>query len=234
MFAPVEDRFATGAASPAALYRRLTGVDPAVADIATDAAFDRHVLACAIVAAAAGPGGVAAGLGLSLAARDAMLAAYFPHACGVVAALAAAAARSGDAATLANGAATAPGDEFEMVRDLLLAHRSRAGSETDWLAAIVARRALEPNHLWEDLGLRSRVELTRLLERHFAPLAAKNTRNMRWKRFFYRTLCEDDGFVLCATPTCTGCGDFETCFGEETGESRLAHIRRTVESAISL
>ena len=110
------------------------------------------------------------------------------------------------------------------------AHRSLAGSETDWLAAIVARRALEPNHLWEDLGLRARAELTRLLERHFAPLAAKNTRNMRWKRFFYRTLCEDDGFVLCATPTCTGCGDFETCFGEETGESRLARIRRTVET----
>ncbi|BBF92510.1 nitrogen fixation protein NifQ [Blastochloris tepida] len=234
MFTPVEDRFATGAASPAALYRRLTGVDPAAADIADDAAFDRHVLACAIVAAATGPSGVAAGLGLPPAALDALLAARFPHARGITNSVNAAAARSGDDATRANGAATASDDEFEMVRDLLLAHRSRAGAETDWLAAIVARRALEPNHLWEDLGLRSRVELTRLLERHFAPLSAKNTRNMRWKRFFYRTLCEDDGFVLCATPTCAGCGDFETCFGEETGESRLARIRRTVETAISL
>lgn len=78
----------------------------------------------------------------------------------------------------------------------------------------------------EDLGLRNRGELSRLLMRHFAPLATQNTRNMRWKRFFYRKLCEADGMVLCTTPVCTDCTDFDLCFGEESGESRLARTRR--------
>jgi nitrogen fixation protein NifQ len=91
---------------------------------------------------------------------------------------------------------------------------------------MVARRAMEPNHLWEDLGLRERAELSRLLMHHFAPLAARNTGNMRWKRFFYRMLCEDDGFVMCTTPVCTQCNDFDLCFGEESGESRMAERRR--------
>ena len=58
-----------------------------------------------------------------------------------------------------------------MLRDLLLAHRSTPGDESRWLAAMIARRAMEANHLWEDLGLRDRSELSRLLARHFAPLA---------------------------------------------------------------
>jgi nitrogen fixation protein NifQ len=49
---------------------------------------------------------------------------------------------------------------------------------------------------------------------------------MRWKRFFYRMLCEDDGFVMCTTPVCTQCKDFDLCFGEESGESRMAARRR--------
>jgi nitrogen fixation protein NifQ len=91
---------------------------------------------------------------------------------------------------------------------------------------MVARRSMEANHLWEDLGLRERAELSRLLQRHFAPLAERNTRNMRWKRFFYRSMCEDDGFVMCTTPVCTECADFHSCFGDESGESRMAARRR--------
>jgi nitrogen fixation protein NifQ len=91
---------------------------------------------------------------------------------------------------------------------------------------MIACRTMEQNHLWEDLGLRDRSELSRLLARHFAPLAARNTNNMRWKRFFYRTLCETDGIVMCSTPVCTSCGDFNICFGDESGVSRLAENRR--------
>jgi nitrogen fixation protein NifQ len=125
--------------------------------------------------------------------------------------------------------ATAPeDDEISMVRELLLAHRSTFGEDGRWLAFMIARRALESNHLWEDLGLRDRTELSRLLSRHFAPLATRNTKNMRWKRFFYRMLCESDGFVMCSTPVCTNCRDFGLCFGEESGESRLANARRSL------
>ncbi|ALK10043.1 nitrogen fixation protein NifQ [Blastochloris viridis] len=214
MFTPVEDRFERSVGSPAAFYRRLTGVDPAAADIAADAAFDRHVFACTLAVALSEGGDLAARLGLAPAALEALAEAHFPHVRGL---------------TLRAAGDAAHDDEAAMVRDLLVAHRSQPGRDTLWLAAIVARRAVEPNHLWEDLGLNARTELTRLLERHFQPLAVRNTGNMRWKRFFYRTLCEADGLVMCTTPVCSACGDFESCFGEETGESRLARIRRASE-----
>jgi nitrogen fixation protein NifQ len=31
---------------------------------------------------------------------------------------------------------------------------------------------------------------------------------------------------MCTTPVCTDCGDFELCFGDESGESRMAERRR--------
>ena len=37
------------------------------------------------------------------------------------------------------------------------------------LAAMIGRRAQRPNHLWQDLGLGSRHELSALMARHFAP-----------------------------------------------------------------
>jgi nitrogen fixation protein NifQ len=95
---------------------------------------------------------------------------------------------------------------------------------------MIARRAMEPDHLWQDLGLRDRGELSALLHRHFAPLARQNTDNMKWKRFFYRMICDSEGFALCTTPICSDCTDFDMCFGEETGEARLARNRRQDET----
>jgi nitrogen fixation protein NifQ len=94
------------------------------------------------------------------------------------------------------------------------------------LAAMIARRAQASNHLWQDLGLNNRGELSRLMTRHFKPLAARNTGDMKWKKFFYRVICADEGFSLCTAPSCAECDDFENCFGEETGESLLARARR--------
>ncbi|BAM88317.1 putative nitrogen fixation protein NifQ [Bradyrhizobium oligotrophicum S58] len=199
------------------IYRLLTGTDPAEALIDSDASFDRHVIASILAVSAMEHGALAERVGLSTVELIALLARLFP-------------AASIDSSWLpVTGAAAAPDDdEVAMVRDLLAAQRSTAGDVGRWLTAMVARRAMEPNHLWEDLGLRERSELSRLLLRHFAPLASRNTRNMRWKRFFYRMLCEDDGFVMCTTPICTQCNDFQLCFGEESGESRMAERRREV------
>ncbi|MBW7962548.1 nitrogen fixation protein NifQ [Bradyrhizobium sp. BR 10261] len=205
-----------GAGAPDAgieFYRLLTGCDPAEADIGADDDFDRHVLASILAAAVMDGGPIAERAGLSEHELNNLLASCFPS-----------------AMVRAFGWMPRSGaeidDEVVMVRDLLLAQRSTDGEVGRWLAMMVARRAMEPNHLWEDLGLRERPELSRLLTRHFAPLASRNTRNMRWKRFFYRMLCEDDGFVMCTTPVCTQCSDFDLCFGEESGESRMAERRR--------
>jgi nitrogen fixation protein NifQ len=195
-----------------ATYIALTGGHPAAAWIESDVEFDRHVLAC-VLSVGAESATPEERTGLAHEDLAGLIARRFPH-MRRLASPARVAVDHGEA------------DERAMLRDLLLANRSTPGPESGWLATIIARRAMEPNHLWEDLGLRNRGELSRLLERHFKPLALRNTKNMRWKRFFYRTLCEDDGLVMCSTPVCSCCGDFDLCFGEETGESGLAHARR--------
>jgi nitrogen fixation protein NifQ len=185
--------------------------------IADEHNFDRHVFA-SILAVAAAEGAIAERAGLAAGDLAALIGRWFP----------AAREFSAPCAVKSVDSVSVDGDEVAMVRDLLLANRSSEGEAGLWLAAMVARRSMEPNHLWEDLGLRERSELTRLLTRHFGPIATRNTKNMRWKRFFYRMLCEDDGFVMCSTPVCSQCADFELCFGDESGESRLAYRRRAL------
>ncbi len=118
-----------------------------------------------------------------------------------------------------------------MVRALLAQNYSFDGPVGPWLAGILARRALEPNHLWEDLGLAERGDLSKLLLRHFGVLAGKNTRNMRWKKFLYRSLCEAEGFSMCPSPTCDACPEFDICYGDDSGESVLARNNRQANKA---
>ncbi len=162
--------------------------------------FDRHVLACALaVAWTESPAGVAEGLGLAPAALARLVAAHFPQAADLI---------TGDGEPPA-------GLEEPDLRALLLAQRTDTRPEQDWLARIVARRCLRPNHLWQDLGLGGRDELSRLMRRHFAPLAAANDRDMKWKKFLYRRLCQDEGILICKSPVCESCTDFALCFGPE-------------------
>jgi nitrogen fixation protein NifQ len=119
-----------------------------------------------------------------------------------------------------------PDEEELMLRELLLRNRDESQLVGEWLAHIVARRSMESSHLWEDLGLAARGDLSRLFDLYFHDLAAKNTRNMRWKRFLYRSLCEAEGFSLCTSPTCDTCSEFHICFGDESGESVMARNKR--------
>ncbi|MDT8854294.1 nitrogen fixation protein NifQ [Paracoccaceae bacterium Fryx2] len=103
--------------------------------------------------------------------------------------------------------------------DIALMIRWRGGAiseESFWLAQILARRAMEPRHLWEDLGLPDRPALGRLIAREFPKLHAANSRNMRWKRFFYRQICSDSGAAMCLSPNCDDCPEWPVCFGPET------------------
>ena len=95
-----------------------------------------------------------------------------------------------------------------------IAIASTTSLETGWLVSMLARRCMSPNHLWQDLGLSSRGDLNRLMRERFPALAARNTQNMKWKKFFYRCLCEMEGFSLCAAPSCAECSDYTACFGD--------------------
>jgi nitrogen fixation protein NifQ len=81
-------------------------------------------------------------------------------------------------------------------------------------------------HLWQGLGLSDRGELNHLLARHFPVLRAGGVNNMRWKKFFYRRLCELEGFSLCVAPHRSVCANFASCFGDKGGMSRLAMVAR--------
>lgn len=165
---------------------------------------DRHVLACIIAAARedeAVP--VLQGLGLDRAALGRLLDAVFP---GAVALDELAAPDS------------SPGEdaiEEPDYRDLLLGGRAAGAEMEEWLAHMVARRSLQPEHLWVSLGLTTRQELSDMLHRHFPGVAAKNTRHMRWKKFFYREMCQAEGVFVCKSPICDVCPDFSHCYGAE-------------------
>jgi nitrogen fixation protein NifQ len=111
------------------------------------------------------------------------------------------------------------------LRGFLAEHGARGADEERWLAAILARRSLEPNHLWQDMGFHDRGELNAMFRRHFPALVAANANDMKWKKFFYRQLCEREGLLLCKSPNCEVCEDVEVCFGEESGDPLTALAR---------
>jgi nitrogen fixation protein NifQ len=123
-------------------------------------------------------------------------------------------------------------EEEDQLRELLERFRGDASRETSWMIAILTKRSMSPRHLWQDLGLARREELGRLIGERFPELAARNSNNMKWKKFFYRSLCELEGFVLCAAPTCRECSDFHNCFGDESGESALARLAQKSPSGL--
>lgn len=87
--------------------------------------------------------------------------------------------------------------------------------ETDWIIGIIVAGCLGGDHLWQDLGLWSRSQLSAMLQYNFPELAAKNDRDMKWKKFLYKQLCEAEGLYLCRAPSCNVCIDYPKCYGSE-------------------
>ncbi|WP_036025431.1 nitrogen fixation protein NifQ [Paraburkholderia dilworthii] len=109
-------------------------------------------------------------------------------------------------------------DELEDLVALLNHHADpRAGpaDEANCVAHALACASLGQNHLWQDLLLPSRRELSALIDHWFPRLAAKNTHDMKWKKFFYKQLCEREGLSNCKAPSCGVCSDHVLCFGAE-------------------
>jgi nitrogen fixation protein NifQ len=123
-----------------------------------------------------------------------------------------------DGITLDNGNVEAPhavDDEFAELLELLLENRSEPSEPAAWLAYATASAAMGEHHLWQDMGLPSRRHLSDFLHARFGPLAARNTGDMKWKKFFYRQLCERAGVPICKSPHCAECSDYAVCFGSE-------------------
>jgi nitrogen fixation protein NifQ len=106
-------------------------------------------------------------------------------------------------------------EEKEELIKLLDFYRAGQDDSERWLSVIVATGCMANDHLWEDLGLWSRRDLSELMMRNFPALAAKNDRDMKWKKFLYKQLCEQEGVYLCRAPSCAVCCDYARCFGPE-------------------
>lgn len=106
-------------------------------------------------------------------------------------------------------------DEFEELLSLLVSNRRNKSEHELLIAKIVTSACMGSDHLWQDLGLWSRKDLSALLNENFPTLAEKNTKNMKWKRFFYKQLCDAEGIYVCRSPSCEVCADYQVCFSPD-------------------
>lgn len=169
---------------------------------------DRHLFACLVTVAAREPCETAEALGLTSTDLADLLQTWFP-AC--------------EPDLIRQHGTPAGGPPPEANPDVLrivLDHVPRDDSgalETSafWLAHILTARAAHPGHLWVSLGLFERPQLSAAIRRHLPSLAEANNRNMRWKRFLFKQVCDLNGGLMCKTPNCGECSDYALCFGEE-------------------
>jgi nitrogen fixation protein NifQ len=192
------------------LYTRLTGEGIAHGANPLDLHILASVMAIAMQEAQASGTGLADGLALEGWELRALLLDMAPGAMSVL-----------DGIAMAPGV---PGEDESALRDILWYNSAGPSTFVRGLVKMVARRCQRPNHLWQDLGLGSRRELSALMTRHFPLLAQRNVNDMKWKKFFYRMICSSTGFSLCVAPVCSECEDFDDCFGPEDGFSLLARV----------
>jgi nitrogen fixation protein NifQ len=162
-----------------------------------------HALACMTASWLTGAGALPQGWGLSGDDFTTLMAFHFP---------------GWDSASATGPAtpvdATRDDERGELVK-LMKAHRAGWSPSEIWVAAIVAEACMANDHLWQDLGLWCRADLSDLMERNFPTLAAKNVANMKWKKFLYKQLCVAEGIYTCRAPSCAVCVDYQVCFGPE-------------------
>lgn len=103
-------------------------------------------------------------------------------------------------------------DERKELITLLSDYRNQQDASSEQMAVIIATACLSKFHLWKSLGLPERAQLGELIKYNFPELYALNNNNMRWKRFFYRQLCEQEGDYMCRAPSCDECKSYAECF----------------------
>lgn len=106
-------------------------------------------------------------------------------------------------------------DEMDDLHRLLMQNRSGRHASEAWMVDILIAGCMGNDHLWQDLGLWNRGDLSKLMLDNFEPLAKRNNKDMKWKKFLYKQLCETEGIYTCRAPSCEVCQDYQVCFGPE-------------------
>jgi nitrogen fixation protein NifQ len=148
-------------------------------------------------------------LGLSRNELGALVERHFPHAL--------------DDVDLPVAVLLSPHSEFvNELRELLLHHDVTAATyaaDAHCLATIISTACLRPDHLWRDLGLTGRDDVTDILQRHYPDLVTRNVKQMRWKKFLAQEVALANGRVITHAPGCPGCEDFAYCYPGEAGSN---------------
>lgn len=118
---------------------------------------------------------------------------------------------------------------FELSRSIFK-HRSSSVDveKANWLARTLAAGCFGERHLWQDLGLSGRQDVSLLIATNFPELFNKNTSDMKWKQFLLTELLGKDKCLEMLFPACQGCDEFTTCFQEadfrDSSTSRSAYL----------
>jgi nitrogen fixation protein NifQ len=96
-------------------------------------------------------------------------------------------------------------EELEAKVSNLLQYFARDDYTKQVVAPRIAKVSLEMNHLYQDLGFSSRVEMGRYMSEHFPRLSMMKPKETLWKKYLYDLLCE-------VAPACAECDDQDTCF----------------------
>jgi nitrogen fixation protein NifQ len=73
------------------------------------------------------------------------------------------------------------------------------------IAPHVAKTSLMADHLYQDLGFKSRVQMGKFMKNHFPNLANQKPADKLWKKFIYDSIGE-------VAPACEKCKDQINCF----------------------
>lgn len=93
---------------------------------------------------------------------------------------------------------------YEGVKALLVTHAADSYA-SEVIAPLVAGKSLEMNHLYEDLGMKSRTEMGKFMKKHFPVLADEKPKDKLWKKYLYDSIGK-------IAPACATCDDQLTCF----------------------
>ncbi|TRW89605.1 hypothetical protein EKO24_021330 [Candidatus Methylobacter oryzae] len=109
-------------------------------------------------------------------------------------------------------------DLFPPLVEMLWESRSCDERLSWWTAHAIASACFGRGHLWQDLGLRGRDDVSRLFSQRFSELFALNIENLKWKRFLFQELGRRLGYPDLKPPACDACDETNLCFPSQRGD----------------
>lgn len=103
-------------------------------------------------------------------------------------------------------------EQFMPMVSMLCSFRVTDEPLVRWLSHAIAAACYGRRHLWQDLGLSGRADVSQLLGQWFPRLFDLNIHDLKWKRFLFEQLGERQGKSGLKPPSCNDCDSYRVCF----------------------